>query len=44
MVILVKVKMVIFDFGNVVIAHYNKNIYIFIIVAVLTASVFDFDK
>jgi hypothetical protein len=35
---------VIFDFGNAVITHYNININIYIIVAVLTASFLDFDK
>ena len=38
------VKMVIFDFGNAVICSLYININIYIIVAVLTASVFDFDK
>ena len=44
MVKMVMVKMVIFDFGNAVICSLYININIYIIVAVLTASVFDFDK
>ena len=36
--------LVIFDFGNVVICSLYININIYIIVAVLTASVFDFDQ
>ena len=43
MVILVVVILVKIDFGNVVICSLYINI-IYIIVAVLTASVFDFDK
>jgi hypothetical protein len=35
---------VIFDFGNVVIAHYKYRYISIFIVAVLTQSVFDFDK
>ena len=36
--------LVIFDFGNAVICSLYININIYIIVAVLTASVFDFDQ
>ena len=41
---LVKVILVIFNLGTRLFAHYNININIYIIVAVLTASVFDFDQ
>ena len=35
---------VIFDLENTLFAHYNIKIYFYIIVTILTASVFDFDK